>query len=315
VTLRLLEPLTAREEAEEEPAAPSSSDPEVGHSTEALGAAIRLDRVTVRVAGHTVLEDIDLGLEAGSHVAIVGPSGAGKSTLVGLLLGWQPPASGRITVDGRVLDGHAVRQLREHAAWIDPAVQLWNRTLLDNLLYGLPPDAPVSLDRVIDQADLARLLEQLGDGWQTRLGEGGGLVSGGEGQRIRLGRALLRPSVRLAILDEPFRGLDRERRRALLARARSHWRQATLLCVTHDVGDTLGFDRVVVLEGGRIREDGRPGELASRPGSRYRELLDAEEAVRRGVWTSTTWRRLWLEGGRLTEANPGARDTWTASND
>jgi ATP-binding cassette subfamily B protein len=271
--------------------------------------------VTVRVAGHTVLEGIDFGLEPGSHVAIVGPSGAGKSTLVGLLLGWQAPASGRITVDGAVLDGRALRQLREHAAWIDPAVQLWNRTLLDNLLYGLPPDAPASLDRVIDQADLARLLEQLGDGWQTRLGEGGGLVSGGEGQRIRMGRALLRPAVRLAILDEPFRGLDRERRRALLARARSHWSQATLLCVTHDVGDTLAFDRVIVLEGGRIREDGKPGELSSRLGSRYRELLDAEEAVRRGVWTSTTWRRLWLEGGQLTEPNPGARDTCKASID
>jgi ATP-binding cassette subfamily B protein len=277
--------------------------------------AVGFDGVSVRVAGHTVLEAIDLGIEAGSHVAIVGPSGAGKSTLLGLLLGWQPPASGCITVDGQLLDGPALRQLREHAAWIDPAVQLWNRPFLDNLLYGLPADASVSLDRVIDQADLVRLLEQLGDGWQTRLGEGGGLVSGGEGQRIRLGRALLRPSVRLVILDEPFRGLDRERRRTLLARARSHWSQATLLCVTHDVGDTLTFDRVVVLEGGRIREDGSPGELLATPGSRYRELLDAEEAVRRGVWTSATWRRLWLEGGRLTEASPNPGDAWTASTD
>jgi ATP-binding cassette subfamily B protein len=315
VTLRLLEPLTAREEEADQPAASRSTDPDAAPAPESRGVAIGFDRVTVRVAGHTVLEAIDLGIAAGSHVAIVGPSGAGKSTLVGLLLGWQRPASGRISVGGQVLDGHALRQLREHSAWIDPAVQLWNRPLLDNLLYGLPADAAVSLDRVIDQADLVRLLEQLGDGWQTRLGEGGGLVSGGEGQRIRLGRALLRPSVRLAILDEPFRGLDRERRRALLARARSHWSRATLLCVTHDVGDTLTFDRVVVLEGGRIREDGIPGELLARPGSRYRGLLDAEEAVRRGVWTSTGWRRLWLDDGRLTEASPNARDTWTASID
>jgi ATP-binding cassette subfamily B protein len=315
VTLRLFEPLTAREEAEDEPAAPRSIDPEAPPSAEARGVAIRFQRVSVRVAGHTVLEDVDLGIEAGSHVAIVGPSGAGKSTLVGLLLGWQPPASGRISVGGRVLDGRGLRQLREYTAWVDPAVQLWNRPLLDNLLYGLAPDARVSLDRVIDQADLVRLLEQLGEGWQTRLGEGGGLVSGGEGQRIRLARALVRPSVRLAILDEPFRGLDRDRRRALLARARSHWRQATLLCVTHDVGDTVAFDRVVVIEAGRIREDGRPAELLARPGSRYRGLLDAEAAVGRGVWTSAAWRRLWLEDGRLAEAPRRAEDTCTASID
>ena len=76
------------------------------------------------------------------------------------------------------------------------------------------------LDQVLDAADLRDLLEKLPDGLQTQLGEGGALVSGGEGQRVRLGRGLLRPGARLVILDEPFRGLDRERRRELLARTR-----------------------------------------------------------------------------------------------
>ncbi len=83
---------------------------------------------------------------------------------------------------------------------------------------------------------------------------------------MRLGRALLRPGARLVILDEPFRGLDREQRRELLARARRLWRGATLLCVTHDVGETLGFERVLVVEDGRIVEDGPPERLAARAG-------------------------------------------------
>jgi ABC-type transport system involved in cytochrome bd biosynthesis fused ATPase/permease subunit len=107
--------------------------------------------------------------------------------------------------------------------------------------------------------------------------------------------------VRLVILDEPFRGLDRERRRELLARARSMWREATLLCVTHDVGETRAFDRAVVIEGGQIVEDGAPADLAKRPGSRYRALLDAEEVLRGELRSSGTWRRLWLAGGILVE--------------
>jgi hypothetical protein len=102
-------------------------------------------------------------------------------------------------------------------------------------------------------------------------------------QRVQFGRGLLRPGVRLAILDEPFRGLDRERCRELLDRARRWWREATLLCVTHDVGETLTFDRVLVIERGRLVEDGAPTVLARQPNSRYRALLDAEETVRTRV--------------------------------
>jgi ATP-binding cassette subfamily B protein len=148
-------------------------------------------------------------------------------------------------------------------------------------------------------------LDKLPDGLQTPLGEGGGLVSGGEGQRVRLGRAMLRSGVRLVILDEPFRGLDRERRRELLERSRKLWRQATFLCVTHDVSETMGFDRVVIMEGGRIVENGAPRELARRPGSRYRALLTAEDAVRTGLWSNADWRRLRLDGGRLLEGGRG----------
>ena len=93
----------------------------------------------MRAAGHTILEAIDLAIEAGTHVAIVGPSGAGKSSFVGLLLGWHRPASGRILIDGEPLDGLRLERLRRETAWVDPAVQLWNRSLLENLRYGARP--------------------------------------------------------------------------------------------------------------------------------------------------------------------------------
>jgi len=169
---------------------------------------------------------------------------------------------------------------------------------VDNLEYGTPPDSERRLRDALEAAELHGLVEQLPEGLQTTLGEGGALVSGGEGQRVRLGRAMLRSSARLVILDEPFRGLDREKRHLLLARAREWWPRATLICITHDIGQTMQFPRVLILEGGRIVEDGAPAELAKQP-SKYRAMLDAEDGIRTGLWSGPNWRRLRLEGGRL----------------
>jgi len=157
----------------------------------------------------------------------------------------------------------------------------------------------------LEEAGLHGVLERLPAGLQTVLGEGGALVAGGEGQRVRLGRAMMRSGVRLAILDEPFRGLDREQRRRLLAAARKRWRGATLLCVTHDVTETMGFDRVLVLERGRIVEQGQPAELAERSQSRYAQLLAAEATVRRQLWEGPGWRHLHLADGELSEDGRG----------
>lgn len=302
VTLRLLEPLGAPEEVEPPVAAPqpASAPAAARPAAEPRGVAVALEDVGVRVAGHTILAGVTFALEPGSHVAVVGPSGAGKSSLVGILLGWHRPATGRVLVDGAPPVGARLDRLRAETAWVDPAVQLWNRPFLDNLRYGAPDDPSLPIGPVLEAADLRAVLERLPDGLQTRLGEGGALVSGGEGQRVRLGRALLRPGVRLVILDEPFRGLDREQRGELLVRARAWWRDATLLCVTHDVGETRAFERVLVIEGGRVVEDGVPARLAAQPGSRYRALLEAEEAVRAGLWSSGAWRRLTLAAGELS---------------
>ncbi len=114
------------------------------------------------------------------------------------------------------------------------------------------------------------------------------------------------------ILDEPFRGLDREKRSELLARARRLWRNSSLLCITHDIAETLEFERVLVIDKGRIVEDAPASELASRTDSLYRSLLDAEEEVRAGMWASSEWRRFVIDGGRLIEESGDAITTgWT----
>jgi ATP-binding cassette subfamily B protein len=148
---------------------------------------------------------------------------------------------------------------------------------------------------------LRDVLERLPGGFETILGEGGGLVSGGQGQRIRAGRAMLRSGVRLAILDEPARGLDRDRRHRLLEAARSRWNEATLIAITHDVAETKLFNRVLVVEGGKIIEDGSPVALFADPGSRYRALCDAETEVRERMWEGPRWRRFRMESGSLEE--------------
>jgi len=291
VTLRLLEPLGALEQRA------AGTTP-----AEAVDAAValRFENVDVVAAGHEILRDINLNISAGTHVAIVGASGAGKSSLVGLLLGWHRAASGRVLVDGVELDDQRLDQLRPHIAWVDPAVQLWNRPLLENLRYGLRDKPGMTIERAMDAAELTRVIERLPNALETPLGEGGGLVSGGEGQRVRLGRALLRPGVRLAILDEPLRGLDFEQRHKLLARSREIWRDATLLAISHDIAEAMAFDRVLVMEDGRIVEDGDPRELARNPASRFHAMLEAESAIREEFWNAPEWRHLRLENGHLS---------------
>lgn len=289
--LRLLEPLHLAADAAD-PVAHAEPWPGSG------GVALAFEQVNAVAGGHPILQALDLRIAAGEHVAVVGASGAGKSSLLGLLLGWHRPASGRVVVDGRPLDEPALAALRRVTAWVDPAVQLWNESLLKNLHYGSDPQHHL-LPQALELADLGPVLERLPDGLQSILGEGGGLVSGGEGQRVRLGRAHLRAEPRLVLLDEPFRGLDRHARAALLTRARERWRGSTLLCVTHDIDAALGFDRVLVIDGGRLVEEGLPKDLAARPGSQYAALLRAEAELRVDGWSDPRWRKLRLDGGQL----------------
>lgn len=291
--LRVSEPLRAAErEGASQAVLPSGAPPG--------GVWLSFEGVSVVAGGQRVLESVTCQVRPGEHIAIVGRSGAGKSSLVGLLLGWYQSSAGRVLVDGRPLDEAGLEALRRQTAWVEPAVQLWNRSLLDNLAFGSEDHALRPLSVVIEEADLAGVLERLPEGLQTELGDGGALVSGGEGQRVRLGRALLRDDTRLIILDEPFRGLDRERRRELLRRMRQAWSHATLLCVTHDVAETLEFPRAWVVDEGRLVEDGPPAQLAAAD-TLYRALALADRRAATSWWGARLWRRVRVQAGRAIE--------------
>lgn len=309
ITLRLFEPINAPEEEmspTKETTQPSTSTrpppartPPFTSPRRGCEIDIRCDKVIA--AGHTILQDIQLHIQPGEHVAIVGSSGAGKSSLLGLLLGWHHATEGRILVDGTLLRAERLLQLRRETAWLDPAIQIWNRSLLENLRYSPTPGPHSTLGEILEQADLTQVLSRATEGLQSPLGEGGARLSGGEGQRVRLARTMWQQEVRLALLDEPFRGLDRIQRRHHLSQVRQHWRQATLICVTHDIEETQSFNRVIVVEHGRLIEDGAPDALAANPKSRYHALLTIEASLRQGVWKTSRWRRLRLDNGCLRE--------------
>jgi ATP-binding cassette subfamily B protein len=263
------------------------------------GVDVVYRQVSVSVSENRILDAIDLHIPAGTHVAVVGPSGAGKSSLVGLLLGWYEATDGAVLFDGAALARARLDAVRQQVAWVDPTVHIWNTSLIDNLTYG--SRMPDSLTPILDAADLHDVVARLPGGLATPLGENGSMLSTGEAQRVRLGRALLRRSARLVLLDEPFAGLERARRRRLLARARQHWSASTLLYVTHDVTEAAAFDRVIVLDGGRVVEDGHPRQLAGAPFSRLHALIEAQRRVERCVDASHGWRRARMDGHRIDD--------------
>jgi ABC-type bacteriocin/lantibiotic exporter with double-glycine peptidase domain len=273
---------------------PSRSLPAAPH-----GLAITFDAVRVEAEGHLLLDALDLDIPPGAHLALVGSSGAGKSSLLATLLGWYPPTAGTLRLDGAPWTPAAAALLRRHIAWVDPTLQIWHRSLLENLTCATDPGRPPNLAAVLRQANLIPLLERLPHGLATPLRDPQTL--GADADRLRLARALLRPAARLVLLDEPCRSLGPDERRHLLARARATWRRATLLCVTHDLDAALTFPRVLVLAAGRIVEDGHPRHLAARPGTHLRTLFAARAAADATLRTAPGWRRLHLENGRLTE--------------
>ncbi|MEM9455579.1 MAG: ATP-binding cassette domain-containing protein [Myxococcota bacterium] len=265
------------------------------------GMSIDLVGCTVVRGGHRVLEDLELRIAPGEHVAIVGRSGAGKSTLAATLMGSVTVEQGTLELDGQPVQRLWDQGPRADVIWIDPSVQLWNRTLLENLRYGHHgPVSAQALDQALTTSQVAEMIERLPGGLSTPLGEAGRRVSGGEGQRVRVGRSLVRsPSPRLVVLDEAMRGLPGPQRRALLADLRRAWNTATLVCITHDIETAAHFPRVVVLERGRVVEDGDPSTLQAQPGSRLATLLEREHRARDEIWGPGQWRRLHLRAGHL----------------
>lgn len=300
ITLRLVEPVRAAEAEVSAPIHETHGRNPPGAATSRPGVALAFSNVSVMAGGHRILEDVSVSIGAGEHVAILGASGAGKSSLVSLALGVLQPSTGQICADGLPLSAEGLERLRSVTAWIDPAIQIWNRTLLDNLLFGTASGAEARVGGSVHDAALQLVLARLPRGMQEVLGEGGGSLSGGEGQLVRVGRAMLRDDVRLAVLDEGFRGLDADQRALLLERCRCRWESATMLVVTHDVATADTFDRVLVLAHGRLVEEGTPRELRERSGSHYCQLLTEAAGASETLWGRQEWTRWRMDRGQLT---------------
>jgi ATP-binding cassette subfamily B protein len=229
-------------------------------------------------AKEPVLQGIQLSLNPGETVALVGENGAGKSTLVRLLLGLYQPTTGRITWDGvdlKELDPRLLR-LSMSAAFQD--FVRYETTLRDNVSFGLPDGTYTDADiRKALQIGGAVGLEALSDGLDTQVGlvsDGGRELSGGQWQRLAIARAALRDA-RLLVLDEPTAALDPQHETELYHSFRNLAQGRTVLFVSHRLGWARSADRIVVLQGGRIIEEGSH-ELLLASGCRYAEMFHAQ---------------------------------------
>jgi ABC-type multidrug transport system fused ATPase/permease subunit len=208
------------------------------------------------------------------------------------LSGWHTISDGRLLIDGTDADATLLQALRQRSALVDPETYLWNRELYANVVYGVPADAAPAIDTALDASELVFDLEKMGDGLATQVGENGSRLSGGESQRLRIARALIRSNARLVLLDEPFAGMDADQRERMRRSSLERWPDATLLWVSHHVRETATFPRVLVFERGRIVEDGTPAVLLSQA-SRYAAMVAAEDdlnaRLRRTPWRSITF--------------------------
>jgi ATP-binding cassette subfamily C protein CydC len=200
------------------------------------------------------LDGIDLELAPGERLAIVGDSGAGKTSLVSALLKFYPLQDGRITFGGQPLDALRGDDLRRHIAVIAQRTALFNASLLDNLLLAAPDATAAQIERAVHDAQLDDFVSALPQGYDTLLGEGGALVSGGEARRIVIARALLQDAPVL-VLDEPTEGLDAQTASELYRALAAATRGRSVLLITHRLGGLASLvDRVAVMQAGRIVE-------------------------------------------------------------
>ncbi len=200
---------------------------------------------------------LSLVIEPGAFVGVGGASGAGKTTFVDLLAGLYPPQSGAISVGGRALDAATARAWREQVAYVSQDPFLFNDTVRSNLLWSAPEASEADLWDALALCGAEAVVRRLPEGLDTTVGERGGLVSGGERQRLALARAVLRKPD-LLILDEATSAIDVQSESDILSRLREACPGMTVVIVAHRAESLAPCDRLLTLEGGRLVAD-RPG--------------------------------------------------------
>jgi ATP-binding cassette subfamily C protein CydD len=237
-------------------------------------ADIRFEAVSFRYPdGRQAVQDIDLVIRPGETLALVGASGAGKTTLINLLMGFLQPQGGRIQVGGVPLQDIAPEAWRGQLAWLPQRPQLFPGSITDNIRLGMPSAGREAVQRAAALAQAGDFIEALPRGWDTRVGEAGQGLSGGQVQRIALARAFLRDAP-LVILDEPTANLDLDSEVRVHAAVRTLAAGRTLILIAHRLRTVREADRIIVLDDGRIVQTGTHAELLQ-SSPLYRRMLNA----------------------------------------
>ncbi|KWV90970.1 ABC transporter ATP-binding protein [Erythrobacter sp. YT30] len=241
--------------------------------------AIRFEGVSLTYPNSSApaVSEIDLEIAKGRFTAIIGPSGSGKSTIADMLMGLLRPSEGRITVDDTPITEEIRRLWRGSVAFVPQEAFLLNDTIRTNLAIAQPDASDEAMWDAIRRSKAEEFVRQTPSGLDTIVGERGTKLSGGERQRIALARALLRnPS--LLILDEATSALDWENQKAIAADIEAMRGDITIVTIAHRPSMIRFADDVIAIEAGKVVERGAFADLAKRPGSRLRDMLEGENS-------------------------------------
>jgi ATP-binding cassette subfamily B protein len=217
-----------------------------------------------------ILHKLNLTIDAGTKVAIVGSSGAGKSTLARLLYRFYDINSGSIEIDGQNIQQVTQDSLRRAIAIVPQDTVLFNSSIRENIAYGNPAASDADIDRAIKMAHLEAFIASLPQGDKTLVGERGLKVSGGEKQRIAIARVLLKNSP-ILIFDEATSALDSHSEAAIVEAMRAVAADRTTLVIAHRLSTVVDADKIIVLDNGRVVEEGSHNQLLELQG-RYAQM-------------------------------------------
>lgn len=273
--------------AKASPAAGTAAAADGGIPAWTSASHLALENVAFSYRGtdRPALSDVSLSVQGFQKIGIVGISGSGKSTLAGLLGGFNVPDAGTVRVDGTAVGNLQRADWQRQVLYLPQDPYLFHDTLRANLCFYTPAADDEAVQRAVDAVGLQPLVDQLPQGLDTVIGDGGRGLSGGQAQRIALARALLDPSRRVLIFDEPTAHLDIETEYELKQRMLPLMQDRLVFFATHRLHWLAQMDRVLVLENGRIAEQGAPAQLR-----------EADGALARLI------RRMDREGGRSHDA-------------